>query len=149
MTRLSGQHPLPFPVQHVATKLADAAFVVSCLNRVDQLLKADVDHAHWKSKVGFGLLSSTADLTLHIRERTPDAIRYELLTKIAGGQGVAETILRFTAVDQMTMIVNYESHIRERTGMLKIVAESIILSTAKTLIDETWSNVETKLRAER
>ncbi|WP_020473548.1 CoxG family protein [Zavarzinella formosa] len=146
MSRLEGSRLIPFPHERVSASLSDSEFLVRSLDRVDEILEAGPDRAVWKTRLGTGLFSSTVEITLEVIERLADSSRFRATTKATGGGGISEITLQFLRVDIGTD-VRYQADILERTGFMKIVSMTLIQSAAKTVIDDTWKSLETKLSA--
>jgi carbon monoxide dehydrogenase subunit G len=146
MIHFEGDRMIPLPVETVASKLSDAAFVVSCLDKVEKVTESSADKAVLKIKTGFSFLSASLDVTITVLERGATWVKYRAFSKGVGATSVTEATLIFAEKDGGTFI-HYTADVIERTGLLKIVSSGLIQSTAKSVIDDTWNSVEAKMRS--
>lgn len=128
----------------MATKLTDAAFLVSCLDKVEHVLEATADKAIVKLKTGFSFLSATLEVTITVEERAPTSAKYRAFSKGVGATSVTLATLTFAPSETGTAL-HYAADVTERTGVLKIVSAGLIQSAAKSVIEDTWKSIEAKL----
>ncbi|MSR53733.1 MAG: hypothetical protein EXS09_10655 [Gemmataceae bacterium] len=144
MIRFEGDRHFPLPKQIVASKLSDAAFLVSCLQKVEKVLESTPDRAAWKLRTGFSFLSTSLDVTLSVTNREADKTTYDAHSKGVGASSLVRAVLSFLPSGEGTA-VHYEAEVVERTGFLKIVSNGLIQAAAKTVIEDTWKSIEAKL----
>jgi len=147
MIHFEGDRSFALPVDVVAARLSDAAFLVGCLRNVDQVVSADRDKAVWKLRTGFSFLSTTLEISLSVLERTPVSATYTAISRGVGATSVVQAALHFAPSDNGTK-VRYTAGIVERTGFLKIVSGGLIQAAARSVIEDTWKAIEEKLHAE-
>jgi carbon monoxide dehydrogenase subunit G len=145
MIRFEGDRSFPLPPDIVAVKLSDAAFLLSCLNNVEEVVLSTSDKAVWKLRTGFSFLSTTLEISLTVTARAPGVTTYEAFSKGVGASSRVLATLTFQPSDGGTT-VHYSADIAERTGFLKIVSGGLIQAAAKTVIDDTWKAIEAKLQ---
>ena len=144
MIRFEGDRFFPLPPDVVSAKLGDAAFLVSSLNNVEEVVEATPDRAVWKLRTGFSFLSTTLEIRLAVTGREPSLATYEAFSKGVGASSRVLAVLTFQPSDSGTT-VHYTADVAERTGFLKIVSAGLIQAAAKTVIDDTWKAIEAKL----
>ena len=146
MIHFEGDRAFPLPPDVVAAKLADAAFLVGCLQNVEQVAEASADKAVWKLRTGFSFLSTTLEVTLTVTGRSPAGATYEALSRGVGATSLVRAALTFEPSEGGTK-VHYAADVAERTGFLKVVSPGLMLAAAKAVIEDTWKAIEAKLRA--
>jgi carbon monoxide dehydrogenase subunit G len=144
MIHFEGDRSFPLPPEMVAARLTDAAFLVSCLQNVDEVIEISPDRAVWKLRTGFSFLSTTLEITLTVTDRGPDRGSYEALSRGVGATSLVKAVLTFHPADGGTR-AHYTADVAERTGFLKIVSAGLIQAAAKTVIEDTWKSIEAKL----
>ncbi len=142
--QFEGDRPFPLPADAVAAKLGDAAFLLSCLQNVDQVVEAGPDKAVWKLRTGFSFLSTTLEITLTVTERSPDRAAYVAVSRGVGATSTVRAVLTFEPSGEGAK-VRYAAEVAERTGFLKIVSPGLIQAAAKSVIEDTWKSIEAKL----
>jgi carbon monoxide dehydrogenase subunit G len=147
MTPFEGERTFPLPPGVVAARLGDAAFILSCLPNVVQVVEAGPDKAVWKLRTGFSFLSTTLEVALTVAERSPGRTTYEALSRGVGASSRVKAVLTFEPSESGTT-VRYTAEIVERTGFLKVVSGGLIQAAARTVIEDTWKAIEVKLSAE-
>ena len=146
MSQFEGDRTFSLPPEVVSAKLGDAAFLVSCLQNVEQVVEASPDKAVWKLRTGFSFLSTSLEITLKVTGRSPGQATYEALSRGVGATSLVRAALTFEPTDGGTK-VHYAAAIAERTGFLKIVSPGLIQAAARTVIEDTWKAIEAKLQA--
>ena len=146
MTNFEGERSFPRPPDVVAAKLGDAAFLLSCLQNVDEVIEAGADRAVWKLRTGFSFLSTTLEVALTVTERAADRAAYEALSRGVGASSRVKAVLTFEPAGAGTT-VRYTAEIVERTGFLKVVSGGLIQAAARSVIEDTWKSIEGKLSA--
>jgi carbon monoxide dehydrogenase subunit G len=146
MTKFEGDRSFALPYETVAAKLGDAAFLLSCLRNVDQVVEAGPDKAVWKLRTGFSFLSTTLEVALTVTERSAERAAYEALSRGVGASSRVVAVLSFAPAGSGTL-VRYTAEIVERTGFLKVISGGLIEAAARSVIDETWKAIEAKLSA--
>jgi carbon monoxide dehydrogenase subunit G len=144
MIRFEGDRTFNLRVETVASRLSDASFLLSCLDKVDQIIESTPDRAVWKLRTGFSFLSATLEIRLTVVERTADSTRFEAFSRGVGATSLVKAQLMFTGANDETN-VHYVAEVAERTGLLKIVSAGLIQAAAKSVIEETWKGIEAKL----
>lgn len=144
MIRFEGDRYFTLPPEQVATRLSDAAFLVSCLPNVEEVVESSADKAVWKLRTGFSFLSATLEIALRITDRQLHQTTYEALSKGVGATSLVRAVLSFVPIETGTQ-VHYVAEVAERTGLLKIVSAGLIQAAAKTVIEDTWKAIEAKL----
>ena len=145
MIHFEGDRSFPLPPDVVAGKLGDAAFLVSCLQNVDEIVEISPDRAVWKLRTGFSFLSTSLEVTLTVTGRSPQGATYEALSRGVGATSLVRAALTFQPADGGTK-VHYAADVAERTGFLKVVSPGLIQAAAKTVIEDTWRAIEAKLQ---
>jgi carbon monoxide dehydrogenase subunit G len=145
MIHFEGDRSFPLPPDEVADKLGDAAFLVSCLPNVSEIVEISPDKAVWKLRTGFSFLSTTLEITLTVTSRSPQAATYEALSRGVGATSLVRAVLKFEPAEGGTK-VHYTADVAERTGFLKVVSAGLIQAAAKTVIEDTWKAIEAKMR---
>jgi len=148
MIRFEGDRHFSLAKEIVASKLSNAAFLVSCLQKVEKILESSPDRAVWKLRTGFSFLSTSLDVTLSVTSRADDRATFDAHSKGVGASSLVRAVLSFLPNGEGT-IVHYEAEVVERTGFLKIVSPGLIQAAAKTVIEDTWKSIEEKLEASR
>jgi carbon monoxide dehydrogenase subunit G len=146
MIHFEGDRSFSLPPDFVSARLGDAAFLLSCLHSVDQVVEAGPDKAVWKFRTGFSFLSTTLEITLRVTERAPGRAAYEAVSRGVGATSTVRAVLMFQPAGGGTT-VHYAADVAERTGLLKIVSAGLIQAAAKSVIEDTWKAIETKLCA--
>ena len=146
MIQFEGDRSFSLPPAVVAPRLGDAAFLVSCLENVDQVVEAGPDKAVWKLRTGFSFLSTTLEVTLTVTERSAGRAAYEAFSRGVGASSRVRAVLTFQPAGAGTT-VHYSAELVERTGFLKVVSAGLIQAAAKSVIDVTWKSIEAKLSA--
>jgi carbon monoxide dehydrogenase subunit G len=144
MSHFEGDRTFPVAPDVVAARLGDAGFVVSCLNNVDQVVETGPDKAVWKLRTGFSFLSTTLEVSLTVVERSADRAAYEAVSRGVGASSKVRAVLTFQSAGQGTT-VHYTADIVERTGFLKVISAGLIQAAARTVIEDTWKAIESKL----
>jgi carbon monoxide dehydrogenase subunit G len=147
MIHFEGDRRFSQPRELVAGKLADATFLVSCLDKVDQVVEATPDRAVWKLRTGFSFLSTTLEVTLTVTERSSEKATYTALSKGIGATSLVKAELTFQPAEGGSN-VHYVAEVAERTGLLKVVSSGLIQAAAKSVIEDTWQAIEKKLSSE-
>jgi len=146
MTNFDGERSFALPPDVVAARLGDAAFLLSCLQNVEQVVESSPDKAVWKLRTGFSFLSTTLEVTLTVTERSADRAAYEAFSRGVGASSRVKAVLTFEPVGPGTN-VRYAAEIVERTGFLKVVSAGLIQAAARTVIEDTWKAIESGLSA--
>jgi carbon monoxide dehydrogenase subunit G len=146
MIHFEGDRSFSLPPDVVANKLGDAAFLVSCLQNVDEIVEISPDKAVWKLRTGSSFLSTLLEVTLRVTGRSPQSATYEALSRGVGATSLVRAMLTFAPADGGTR-VHYTADVAERTGFLKIVSAGLIQAAAKTVIEDTWRAIEAKVQA--
>lgn len=146
MTKFEGDRSFDLACNTVAAKLGDAAFLLSCLQNVDQVVEAGPDKAVWKLRTGFSFLSTTLEVALTVTERSAERAAYEALSRGVGASSRVVAVLHFAPAGSGTL-VRYTAEIAERTGFLKVISGGLIEAAARSVIDDTWKAIEAKLSA--
>jgi carbon monoxide dehydrogenase subunit G len=147
MIQFEGDRSFPQAPDFVAANLSNAAFLVGCLERVDQVIEASADRAVWKLKTGFSFLSTSLEVTLTVVERTSAKATFTAFSKGVGASSLVKAELHFSASETGTL-VHYTAEVAERTGFLKIVSGGLIQAAAKSVIEDTWQAIEKKLQSQ-
>ena len=145
MIHFEGDRTFTLPPADVAANLGDAAFLVSCLQNVNEIVEISPDKAVWKLRTGFSFLSTTLEITLTVTGRSPESATYEALRRGVGATSLVRAKLTFHPADGGTR-VHYTADVGERTGFLKIVSAGLIQAAAKTVIEDTWKAIEAKMQ---
>ena len=145
MIHFEGDRAFTLPPDVVASKLGDAAFLVRCLQNVEQVIEASPDRAVWKLRTGFSFLSTTLEITLTVTGRAAQGATYEALSRGVGATSLVRAALTFEPADGGTN-VHYTADVAERTGFLKVVSPGLIQAAARTVIEDTWKAIEAGLR---
>ncbi len=146
MTKFEGDRSFPLPPDLVAARLGDAAFLLSCLQNVDQVIEAGPDKAIWKLRTGFSFLSTTLEIALTVTERSAGRAGYEAFSRGVGASSRVVAVLTFQPGGAGT-VVHYTAELVERTGFLKVISGGLIQAAAQSVIDDTWKAIEAKLSA--
>ncbi|HKB05154.1 MAG TPA: SRPBCC domain-containing protein [Gemmataceae bacterium] len=144
MIHFEGDRSFSLPPDVVADKLGDAAFLVSCLQNVDEIVSISPDKAVWKLRTGFSFLSTRLEITLTVTGRSARSTTYEALSRGVGATSLVRATLTFEPADGGTR-VRYTADVAERTGFLKIVSPGLIQAAAKKVIEDTWKAIEAKV----
>ena len=104
MTQFEGDRTFPLPPDVVAARLADAAFLVSCLQNVDEVVESSPDRAVWKLRTGFSFLSTSLEITLTVTERSAERATYTALSKGVGASSLVRATLTFHPEDAGTRV---------------------------------------------
>ena len=145
MIHFEGHREFPLPIADVFAKLGDAAFIVSCLKDVDEVIAMSADHAEWKLRPGFSFIRGTLDIKMEILERIANtSIKVRLNSRGIGATSTVESTIAFQSKESGTA-VDWSADITELTGLLKLVPKGLISSTAGKVIEETWGEIEKKL----
>jgi carbon monoxide dehydrogenase subunit G len=146
MSHFEGARSFPLPPSEVFARLGDAAFLVGCLKNVDEVVETGKDKAVWKLRPGFSFMRGTLEITMDIVERTPDtSVKVKLFSRGIGATSTVQAVLTFQPTGGGTA-VHWLADLTETTGLLKLVPKSLISSAAGKVIEETWAEVDKKLR---
>lgn len=146
MSRFEGERSFALPPDVVSARMGDPAFLLSCLQNVEQVVEAGPDRAVWKLRTGFSFLSTTLEVALTVAERSADRATYEAVSRGVGASSRVKAVLTFQPSVAGTT-VRYNAEIVERTGFLKVVSTGLIQAAARTVIEDTWKAIEDKLSA--
>lgn len=146
MTKFEGDRTFALPPDVVAARLGDAAFLLSCLQNVDQVVECGPNRAVWKLRTGFSFLSTTLEVTLTVTGRAPLQNSYEAHSRGVGASSRVLAVLTFEPSANGTT-VRYSAELVERTGFLKVVSGGLIQAAARSVIEDTWKAIEAKLSA--
>ena len=144
MSQFEGERSFALPPDVVAARLGDAAFLLSCLQNVEQVVEAGPDKAVWKLRTGFSFLSTTLEVALTVTNRSLARATYEAFSRGVGASSRVKAELTFQPSEAGTT-VRYAAEIVERTGFLKVVSSGLIQAAARTVIEDTWKSIEAKL----
>ena len=146
MIHFRGDQTFPLPLADVFAKLGDAAFLLSCLKDVEQVIEAGADQAKWKLRPGFTFIRTTLDITMDIVGRVANtSVQVKLFSKGIGASTTVMSTMTFQPTESGTA-VHWIADVTELTGLLKLVPKSLISSSAGKVIDETWAEIDRKLR---
>lgn len=146
MIHFEGDKTFSLPVADVYAKLSDASFLLSCLKDVEQVIESGVDRAHWKLRPGFSFIRTTLDTKMDIIERVPNtSVKVKLFSKGIGASTTVVSELRFQSKDPGSQ-VSWVSDVTELTGLLKLVPKGLISSSAGKVIEDTWEEIDKKLK---
>jgi carbon monoxide dehydrogenase subunit G len=146
MIHFEGDRSFPLPPADVFAKLSDATFLVSCLKNVDQVVEQSADKAVWKLRPGFAFIRGTLEVTMDITERVPhQAVKVKLFSRGIGATTTVMSVLNLQSKDAGTA-VHWLADVTEMTGLLKLVPKGLISSAAGKVIDETWTEIEMRLK---
>jgi carbon monoxide dehydrogenase subunit G len=145
MIHFEGDRSFSLPPDDVAARLSDAAFLVRCLQNVNEIVEISPDRAVWKLRTGFSFLSTTLEITLTVTSRSPQGATYEALSRGVGATSLVRAALTFEPADGGTR-VHYTADVAERTGFLKVVSAGLMQAAAKTVIEDTWKAIEAKMQ---
>ncbi len=146
MIHFEGDKSFPLPVTGVFAKLSDASFLLTCLKDVEQVIETGPDRAKWKLRPGFSFIRTTLEITMDIIERVPDAsVKVKLFSK---GIGASSTVISSMSFQQKEggSAVHWVADVTELTGLLKLVPKGLISSAAGKVIEDTWAEIENKLK---
>jgi carbon monoxide dehydrogenase subunit G len=146
MIHFEGDRSFTLPVADVFTKLGDASFLLSCLKDVEQVIETGVDRAKWKLRPGFTFIRTTLDITMDIVARVPNtSVNVKLYSKGIGASTTVVSVMTFEPKESGTA-VHWVADVTELTGLLKLVPKGLISSSAGKVIDETWAEIDKKLK---
>ncbi len=148
MSHFQGSRSYPYPVADLIGKLGDAAFLVGCLNEIEEIREATADRAVWKLRPKLSFLSGTLDVEMDIIERAEQSLKYRLISKAIGATSTVIAELRFTSMETGTRI-DWKAELTERTGLLRMVPIGLISATANKVIEDTWQAIDRKLESLR
>lgn len=146
MIHFEGDRTFPLPPAAVFAKLGDAAFLVGCLKNVDEVIEQGADKAVWKLRPGFAFIRGTLEVTMDVTQRVPhQTVKVKLFSRGIGATTTVESVLALQPKDVGTA-VHWTADVTEMTGLLKLVPKGLIASAAGKVIDETWTEIEQRLR---
>lgn len=144
MIQFAGERRFPRPVPEIFTKLADAAFLVSCLADAD-VKDASPDRVVWKLKPKLSFLTGSLDASMDVTSREADRVaEFRIVTKAIGASSTVTARLNFQSSDTGTT-VTWAAELVEVTGLLKMVPKGLLQGTAEKVIEDTWQAIEAKL----
>jgi carbon monoxide dehydrogenase subunit G len=144
--QFEGEKELSHPPKEVFAKLSDARFLVECIPGRESTALAEQHKAVCIQKPGFAFVRGTLEVTILIKEVTPEtSIKYALLSKGIGSKSEVETLLALTPKDAGTHL-HWTAEIKSLEGLLKAVPSGLIRGAAQKVIEEIWHEVENKLR---
>lgn len=147
MIHFEGDRSFTRPVAEVFAKLGDATFLLSCLKDVETVIETGVDRAKWKLRPGFSFIRTTLDITMDIIERVPNSsVKVKLFSKGIGASTTVESLMTFQEKEGGSA-VHWIADVTELTGLLKLVPKGLISSSAGKVIEETWAEIDKKLKA--
>lgn len=145
MIHFEGEESFSLPVAQLYAKLADASFLVSCLDDVKEVVEATPDRARWKAKAPVSFITGTLDITLEFLERVPDtSTRVRMVSKGVGASSTVETTNTLKSTPEGST-VQWSADVTELTGLLKMVPHTIIQGAASKVIENTWAGVRREL----
>ena len=146
MIHFEGDRSFPLPISQVHAKLGDVSFLVSCLKDVDETVETGPDRAVWKLRPGFSFMRGTLEIAMDITERiAPSSVKVKIFSRGIGSTSTVLATLTLQPVETGCS-VHWAADVTETTGLLKMVPKSLISSAAGKVIDETWLEIEKKLR---
>ena len=146
MIHFEGDRTFAHPVTDVFARLSDAAFLLTCLKDVETVIETGPDRAKWKLRPGFSFIRTTLEITMDIVERVPNAsVKVKLYSKGIGASSTVISVMTFQPKDSGTA-VHWVADVTELTGLLKLVPKGLISSSAGKVIDETWDEIDQKLK---
>ena len=146
MIHFEGERTFPLPAAEVFSRLANAEFLVGCVKDVSEIVEKGPDRAVWKQRPGFSFVRTTLTITMDFIERVADTlIKVRLHSRGIGASSTVESAMSFHAVDGGTQ-VSWTADVTELTGLLKLVPKGLISSSANKVIEETWGEIEARLR---
>jgi carbon monoxide dehydrogenase subunit G len=144
--QFEGEKDLSQPPKDVFAKLSDARFLVECIPGRESTAHADQHKAVCTQKPGFAFVRGTLEVTILIKEVTPEtSIKYALLCKGIGSKSEVETLLALSPKDAGTHL-HWKAEIKALEGLLKAVPSGLIRGAAQKVIEDIWHEVEKKLR---
>jgi len=146
MIHFEGNRSFSIPLADAFAKLGDASFLIGCLKDVEEVVEQSADRAVWKLQPGFSFVRTKLDITMTIVERVPNtSVKIAVFSKGIGATSTVQSQLALQPVDRGT-VVQWSSDITELTGLLKLVPKGLISSSASKIIEDTWTEIEKKLR---
>ena len=140
MIRFSGTQYFPVSLEVVASRLSDASFLVRCVEGA-RISRADSDRAEFEVSPKFGFMSGSIAVQLEVVARYREhSATFHIDASAIGGKGKIAADLAFRQQGEGTA-VTWTGEITERTGLVRMIPESMIQSAARKVIAETWAGI--------
>jgi carbon monoxide dehydrogenase subunit G len=144
--QFEGTQEFPLGPAEIASKLADARFLVDCIPGRESVAKAEPDEAVCVIRPGFAFVRGTLTITVRVTERAgDDAIKLSLHSKGIGSSSTVLAALHLTASSSGTSL-RWTAEVQELSGLLKAVPKGLIRGAAQKTINDLLENVGARLR---
>src|SRR4051794_35507909 len=104
MIRFEGDRYFTLPPEKVGSHLSNAAFLLSCLPNVEEVVESTPDRVVWRLRTGFSFLSATLEIALQVIDRQVHQTSYEAISKGVGATSVVRAVLSFIPIETGTQV---------------------------------------------
>lgn len=147
MVRFEGEKVFSRPPAEVWAKLSDARFLVQCIPDVESIAEVDAAHARLVLRPGFSFVRGTLEATLHIVDAVEPSARYTISNKGIGSSADVQATIALSPQDTWTR-VRWTAEVTALGGLLKMVPSGLIRGAAQKVVNDAWSAVEERMKAE-
>lgn len=148
MVRFEGEKDFSQPPAEVWAKLSDARFLAPCIPDVESVAEVEADRARLVLRPGFSFVRGTLEVTLHVVDAVaPESARYTIANKGIGSSADVEATIALAPQDTGTR-VRWAAEIKALGGLLKMVPPGLIRGAAQKVVQDTWNEVEKRMKAE-
>ncbi len=148
MIHFEGERDFPLSAEDTWHHLHDARFLVQCIPDVEKVNETSPERAVCVLRPGFSFVRGTLEVALQLVEAIPaEVVRVLLTSKGIGSSSEVEASVRLEASARGCR-VHWRAEIKTLGGLLKAVPQGLIRGAAEKVIQDAWTRIETKLRAQ-
>jgi carbon monoxide dehydrogenase subunit G len=148
MLRFEGDRDFPQPPDALWMRLTDARFLVECIPDVDTVTELGPDHAALVLRPSFAFVRGTLEVRLDVVDRAaPKTARILLQSKGIGSSSSVEATLVVSPQGEGAR-VHWSAEVTELGGLLKMVPAGLIRGAAQKVVEDAWTAVEARMKAE-
>ncbi len=145
--QMEGEWECALSIPDLWAKLTDAAFLASCLERVD-VVKAEHETATWKMRPTLGFMTGSIETTLTVHDLAPmTSMNATVFSKGIGASTTVETHLVFAPTEQGSR-VHWEANVTQLTGLLKMAPQGLVQGAAQKVVTDVWEQIGRKIANE-
>jgi carbon monoxide dehydrogenase subunit G len=145
--QFDGEKEFALPPKDVFAKLSDAHFLVECVPGKETVSHVEPHKAVFTQRPGFAFVRGTLEVTIVVKETTPDTrILCSLVSKGVGSTSDVETVITLTPKGDGTH-VHWKAEVKSLGGLLKMVPGGLIRGAAQKVIADMWHEIEKRLKA--
>jgi carbon monoxide dehydrogenase subunit G len=139
MGQFSGDTVFPFPSKQVAERFANAGFLANCVPGANVLF-ADLTTARWVTDSPFRFTRGSISTELILAVIAANRIRFNFHNSLVGGTVEVLATLSWESSESTTEVI-WVAEVLRRTGVAKIVPESVLIAQTRSTLRELWKGV--------